>query len=973
MKTDLIQFDIQGTFKMYNMRLFGNDIILNPAASVNLTCFMQSFICCDEINDYPECNISNKKLDFIDENYYYQSLFLIRDNVGYADPNISFFNISFINFNCLRKEGWRTLILINRFSMDFILNNAIFSNCFLSHGLMKTAFLDLYQNNQNSVSSIAHIAFLDIKIEKYNAFEIQENQLFNSKGLFQFSSGTKFMLSMNNFILQSINVKNSIMNEKYCLFFENSDSFNQVEIIRLSISKVIGLGFIHASFTMIQAKEFYFLEITIIQTPIFSVKNQSIIYLESGIINNSISYATFFSSSDGCQIILNSTHHYNLSNAYGSIINSGIFFFNSSFYIIKLEKVLNFLMLQDSNCSFVRTSFDNLISNFLSQSFFKVISVINLNFLNVEGTQFTNIKASSCFTFESINFIPKSIINIYDVEVYGSFGISDTSLTNINFFFIVSLTSSIHTISIRNALFHDCETFSLIELRYYLIMMNLINVEFKNLTFSYAGLMNILVQDINMNDQTNSLISMEKIIVANSTWKDNVFLIASFNRTFTLTFFDCIVQSIFAYKFIELQSSEKSLKIFLKNVKIIKIEPKEKQSNFFFIFSNGYALDLIHVENATFYTFSGSFIFLIGKFNNITFKSFSGFNIFNKFRFFTFSQIFDKNANFIQKSKIWMSEMFFKDFFISLYPSIECWTRNVPIDFEFVNSTFELVNTNILFVFVSNSQLINIKIRSFNMLSIRNQNYFILLYLSGIFLSIDLENIYIFQGYNPTLMDLREIFNKIIIKNVVISTIFYVDYYMVIVTQQISDSLDYTEMNIENFTLINIGFETTYYSPISLFLIWQLDNLIISNIKVFDISTITKTLQGTSFVAEFENLKYVSLSGLIFIQTIWVNFDQTLKFHLIDNLYIGGSHFEMPLNPITLIRRFQAVYVLHCTQVIFENNLIIGMSTVEKPQFIYEETGVASFLVESTYEQLNNFEFTLIFKSKPTKKIYFLI
>lgn len=958
---------------MYNVRLFGNEIILNP--SVNLPCFMLSVICCDQINDYPECNITNKKMDHVDENYYYQSLFLLRENMGYNYyPNISFLNISFINFNSLTNEGWRTLILINTFSFGTILNNVLFLNSFLSHGFMKVVFLDLDQNNQDPIYKIGHITFLDTKIEKYNLFEIQEDQFLNSNGLFQFSSGIKFIILMDNFILQYINLKNSVTTEKYCFYFEDSGRFNQIEISRLFVDKVIGFGFINALFTFIQVKDFYFSQITLNGTPIFSLKNHSILHFQSGIITNLSNYffinvnnrqSSFFSSFDSCQIVFNSTYHYSISDNFGLTINSQISYVNSSFDIIKLENAYNFMILQDSNCSFIGTSFSNLISYFQGQSFFKILSVIYLNFLNFEGVQFINITSSSCFIFQSINFIPISIVNFYDIEVQGTYGIFDKLATNIKSVFIVSLTSSIHTISIRKALIHDCETFSLIELQYYLILMNLVDVEFKKLKFSYASLMFIFVQEIFMNDHTNSIVTMENMTIIDSLWDSNVFFIASINRAFNLSFFDCYLQNIFAFKFIELQSSEKNLKIFLKNNTILRTNFTERNSKFFLIFTDQYSLDRINVENFNLYNFCGSFIYLSGKFNNIIFKNFNGYNIFNdNFYFFRFQQIFEPNEKLIQKSKILISGMFFRDFIISPFPSHGFFTINVPIDLEFANSTYEKIQTWTLFLFQANDQLINIKIFFVNIF--QAQNYFILLFLNGKFIQIDLENIYIYQSYNFQLIDLRQIFKIILLKNIFISTIFYVEFYILIVSQQVSNSLDYKQMNIENFTVINLGFETKFYSPVSLFLIWQFDDLIMNNIKIFDISTITATLQGTAFIAEFENLKYVSLSGFIFIQTTSINLDQTLKFNIIENLNISGSHFEIPLT----VRRFQAFYVLRCVKVNFENNWIIGMSTVEKPQFIQEETGVASFLVGSSYEKLNNDGFTLNFTSKPNKTKY---
>ena len=957
-KINAFQIIVSSMFSIRNIRFFGNDIILSDFK--NNTCLRQRIVCCASlIND---CSVENKILIYNDEYIENKSFLLIKSTQTDEVPKLFLTNVVFLNFYSLQKEiGWKVLIISNALSKVFHLSNIKILNFYFAQGI----WLDL-QFSPNEFSNTNNISIANVFFENQSFALNQDKNSKNIKiGLFTFMNSSNYLINITNITIQSISNNNNLQN--YFFYFESNFEFQQnyVYINNLIFENNTDIGFLYGEgLFQIFISNFEIKNISYSkETYFFVLFNKSRILFNDGLFFMVFCSNLFLFSCEKCsEFSLNSVYITNFYGKFGFVSDSIISISNSQFE----SMISDYLMIiSRSYFSLIKTNFSSSIFN---QVAFKIFDSNNLIYneswcMNVSTPKFFSLQSESSIYWNLANIIVYFIRILNTKSDFLFFSIEDVLLN----FLILS------DIEILN-----CSSFFLMEAKTNCLLINIFNISLVNLSFSPRFFINIDQFSNEIIDVT--AINLSYFIFENCVFEGSMF---SFEISSVMVmiqidnfYFDsCNTKVLFNFQL--LPDFHKYYKVNLNKIYLIHMKGDINNSGFLYLVNSiDSQINSLLISNLDVNQCSSFQILNIRiKFNIIALYNISiSFIEMNNDSLITIYQIFETHDDLgsplnssliIQNMKILsthISENVERVIFIE--------TFNIPITINFTNSYFQEIKTR--FIFFLSSPLMKLISAYFFDLEFNHVKQifsdFFLIYSRVPVSEVSISNIYIYNSYTFYIILLSHMFDNIVVKKITIIILEYVLFCIIFIFQSDSQSTEYTKVEITNINLVDIAITNDWLSPMTVLFLVNFDELIMENIMIKNMRMNNKNpaasyASGLTYFGYIEFLNIASMNRIDFRQNVWANLDQVFRIRYVFYLLeIKNSQFEISWESI-LIRRFQTLYVIYSLNIFFENNVLIGMSTVEKPQFKFEEIGVVAFMAEESYDLGQSAYYSIVIKS----------
>ena len=947
-KTDVLQFAVSFELMIKNIRFLGNDLIL--LGLPNNLCSRSLTICCPSIND---CSLDSTNKNFPDEKIDRKSLFVLRAGTEHQLPKILFANVHFVNFNSIREGGWRSLLMAVNSSTHIELYNFSVINSFFSHGVL----LDV--NLQNETAQNNNMIIMDtILIQNYNPYNIKDSSFSKLKAaFFGFENILGLSLSICNLTLQSIVLLND---QKYVFLFKNDFNFSQPKayINQTKFDNTSGVGFITVDSSFeIHILDFLFKNSSIRNdNPLFMISNYSKLTLSHGLFSySSFVNTSLFRSQQNSEVMLHSIYVRDALGSYlGNFSDGNISIMNSGFEFLEADFLL---ILFRSNLSIVNSS---ISSSLFKVTVFQLIDLVNLIY---NQSWCTNVVTPNFFwvQLQERKNMNESRMMLYDIKV---FQLKSSSI------FLNVEDALIEFLFLRNFKLIDCSNFSLINLRAYFLVISLIDIWVDNVTFS-LGLIVIEKSSI-----VNNLayINMTGFSIQNCVFINNVFAFGTQNGVMSLQIEDFSFNNSNAYSLFEFQPSSEiddNYKIRLNNLSLIHMKGDLSDPGLLFLVSSinsvidSISLTNIIAENCT----SISIINLIAKFNHISLHNISlSFIAENHCNLMFIIQLSDNYhlINNVNSSFLSIVNLRIKAIVIAVYYTAIIITYDFPLEIYFQNAYIERLTSRIFFFIISPpKKLVHLDISDIELYNIQPifDDFFFIYGRTVSFSILSITNFYFHESNSFYLVYMLQMFDLVSFRNISIVGISYSLFYLILIGQYESKSATYSRVEFYNVSFVYLDLNNDYLSPISLVFLAVFDELVMENVLIKNIRNYNHDIRGIMYFGNIQDIQVATMVKIRFEQEIWSSLDQVFRVTYIHD-YFEVSDSKFQISSYENVRKFQCMFVYYAASIAFLNNELIGMSTIEKTQFLSEETGIVSFMTQDSYDFASTDNFFLLIKSK---------
>ena len=969
LKTDLFQIEISKYLKVSNIRMIGNELILFK----NLTCINEPILCCnDTANDVMnECNNQKNKINILEINFELSSLFILRPLQ--MAPEIMIVNVTFENINSIREDaGWRSLFLIYQkyYNISFI--NVRFYRCSLSHGFLyeKTYNFSESQSIQNKIFPfIRLLLWNNVNIEgdnKLTSFYFDNGLTEIPFSFFHFEFFEQILIQTHKMKVSSINMSDINKTVDYFIFDFDENSIIELNINELILQNIIGYGFVKMKNSLMVIKDFKISNCKIYQSSFFFL-DKSILMLNLGLINEIeiLLDVPFLICKNKSLLHFDSTYLQIFSNTFLKSDQSSLTFLNSLLRQIQLLNFNYFMIMVDSNLNITKTNIDNILLKKSSQSFIGIFSLkINIVLVYQKGLCL-DVIALNFFLYQSMSLNVSMYLEIKEIEFVSIKGVND--FPDIRpFFYLLNSLSAIESILFYQIYIHNFDDFSLFQISapYFNISVNEISLNSSNDFNSLLIQILISNEDNPYQDQFQSFLNINNFTILKVKWDLPIVFLNALTKNCTVSLKNCHFKNIFANSFFQFLSEENKLQILIENVNCFEIFKSFDDFLLPFLDLLYTSLSSLIISNITIFNCTTMNFVIIGKpfisiiINNLIVSQMN----YNQYYFMRFGSSSQAENPSIKMSILQINNLVVKNSFFSPYPFSGIFDVKYPFFIQFQNISLENFSSW-CFLFFQGTSKISGKL-VFLDFTLMLKFYFFLIYCDSFFDEALIQNIFVFEASYITLIDLRIYFRNMLFKNIHVSNVDLNDYYLIICTQQQSKKNgEISILEITNTTFLNVGFDSSYYSPISLILVWDITNLNVSNFQLINVVMRGPDLKIDFLCLEVSNVQMVTINSFSFLQTVLINLDQVFKIFGVENfLKISNSRFE--IRGKEALKKFQALIIIKCKYIEFVNNTVIGMSTLDRPQFIYEESGVLSFFADSSYVQNTQKIYFLFLKSK---------
>ena len=959
-KADLFQFIVDFEFSIKNIRFFGNDIVISDYK--NNLCLRQRKVCCFSfLND---CAINNTNFTIGNHNLDKNSMFLLKNDNEEKITKLSFTNVSFLNFYAVKEEvGWKQIIYVLGSAKTIFFLNFTLSNFFFPHGV-----LFAINNAFNFFKIMNKIKMENVLVENY-AFIYNQNNNFNEikDSCFIFQNFSTIFVNITNLKILSI-ILPSTSPSKYVFIFESAFNLPESELYinGLTFENNTDIGFIYVNTSLkIAINDFIFKNIlSTKETSLFAFFFNKL----NTMLNNGLFYAvssynsSLFLCQKGTNLILNSIKlNYmdsNIVNCSESPISIADFHFEN----IKADYLM---FISNANLTIVNSNFSSMI---LKQAAFFLSNISNIIY---NESWCMNISTPKFIFFHSTNFnvSTRSKILFFFIRIlYTS--------NDLIFLDIEDLTADV--LFLRDFQISDCSSLLLINIKASFQTVDIFNISIKRLKYSSHYLIYL-----EQTDQSNylftdiSCVKLTHIVIQNCVFENKIFSFKVLNNVVMLEINDFNFDSTNANSLFEFQSIStmyKYFKVFLNNFTLTQMKGDISDSGLLYVVNSITSpVDSIVITNLIVsHCTSIQILHLRSKYNYIIIANLSiSFIYQNNDNFMIIEQPYEDDD--ISSSKMNCSLSFYnvriKSAVIATKISIAILiiTYNRPVKIYFNNSYIENFKLGTMFYLSSPLiRLISVDIfylEFYNVKSI-NDNFFFLYSSDAPMCNVSISNIYIHDSDTFFLILLTQMFDNINIKNITIVNIHYNLYYIIAIFQAESQSTEYAKVEIDHFIFLDVELNNDWDSIMSYLAFAVFNELMMENVIIKNMISYEFDLPGISYFGLVGTLIKVRLNKIDFFQNIWSNLDQVFLIEYIsDYLEVINSRFEIEWRTPPM-RRFQSLYVIYSYNVVFINNEFIGMSTIERPEYKFEEIGVVSFMAEESYEVPSSGVYNLLIKSK---------
>lgn len=413
----------------------------------------------------------------------------------------------------------------------------------------------------------------------------------------------------------------------------------------------------------------------------------------------------------------------------------------------------------------------------------------------------------------------------------------------------------------------------------------------------------------------------------------------------------------------------------------------------FLIWKNvqNYYTQIINIEYSPFFLIeNGNFSESILTRNKISLKVTNCFITFRNFTFFALKEsigffqggtvIFDavffleilysNSLNFIETydANLIINSTFVKgcSFLSYLGTIFSISSSEKPIFFEFKNSFCENVYLYRFFLFKSILKQISINIfklkfvKIFGVFNSRFNQLFFLDLFSGYADVINFTNVTIYDSESLLMIFLTTGFNKVLIKDVIMINIWNVCYYILTIYNYNNAKSVNTEIKIEDFYIKNM--KQGRFLP--LYYIKNTQTVNFTSYTHINVTTTMEIYQGNKYIYLFQlyTVTYFIIDKICFVHNSPTLANVIFLFEKVLNLNFSNSIIKSD-SLQSWIRKLQVLSITSFKNVVFVNNTVIGMSGVDPPGTMMDETGAISFLCENLYGLVAGNNCTLDFSS----------
>lgn len=282
------------------------------------------------------------------------------------------------------------------------------------------------------------------------------------------------------------------------------------------------------------------------------------------------------------------------------------------------------------------------------------------------------------------------------------------------------------------------------------------------------------------------------------------------------------------------------------------------------------------------------------------------------------------------------------------------------------NNSFDNVIAYRIYQFESYSKNVNIEVHIsyfVHMQGVWNGRYFYYFLVEadvGSMKDIVLTDINIRDSKILELLRVGTAARKIVINNATLSNIDLVCYYILVLSNWYLNDYPNSSIEINNLTLKNLN----YGRAISCFYLELFEKITINNLIMINIScpwsiVITKTV--VNFL-EIYSPQLANISNIFLLHNSLSSAFYTVFVWNVALFYLNNSQFYSHVPDG--MRKFQVLGISNFQKAYFTNNTINGMSSIESPIFINDETGVVSFTGSGSYELDKRNPCSVVFASK---------
>lgn len=539
LKTSSFSFEIYGNFSIYNIRILGNDIVLEESE-----CLEQPRICChsENFNDLKDnCSLIDRitVVDDLTRLTSFRAMFALRVflNEPYifsALPTLNLVNFHFNNtYSTKGSKGWLTIILLNSAYFDVSIRNSVFADNMLPYGYLcqlefsedpyyKILGLEKKPLELNSKSSFL---FENILIQNYNSFNVKEiyGVWMSSSSIFKFSiiENSIKEIVLSNISIHRINLLPS--SYKFCFSFvylDISKNISKVNISKLIFREVIGLGMLEIKNYIAFLSQIRIDNINKSTNDVISVQNDSILYIEYSFISRLTFIENYFLIiSEESLIIINQASFENLKESMCFFTMSSIIINNTTFEYIYLNQEEKSMFFYESNLTLTNSKILNSIfpSSFGNIFFFYIQTSLLLIYRDSLCYNVTSLKI---FEIQAASLTPR--IDIANIELIQIKGVRKSSIYF--YFFVVHCEAApVYSAIMDNLFIHDCQgvqvffvmpNYNVLVLRniriinywslhYYVFIL----AQLKKNLLSLALLQNITIENVNVQRAVPMLVS----------------------------------------------------------------------------------------------------------------------------------------------------------------------------------------------------------------------------------------------------------------------------------------------------------------------------------------------------------------------------------------------------------------------------------------------------------------------------------
>ena len=285
------------------------------------------------------------------------------------------------------------------------------------------------------------------------------------------------------------------------------------------------------------------------------------------------------------------------------------------------------------------------------------------------------------------------------------------------------------------------------------------------------------------------------------------------------------------------------------------------------------------------------------------------------------------------------------------------------------HSSFDNVIAYRIYQFESYTKNVNIEIHDADfaqMQGVWNGRYFYYFLVEadvGSMKNVILVNISVRDSKILQLIQIGTAASKILINNATLSNIKLVCFYIITISNWYLNDYPNSSIEINQLTLKDLH----YGRAISCFWFDSFEKIAINNLSMINISCpLSIILEKTSVnFLEIYSHQLINLNHIYLFHNSLSSAFYAIYIFNVALFYLNNSQFFS--NVPDGMRRFQVLGISSFQNVFFTNNTINGMSSIESPIYINDETGVASFTGSGSYELNENYPCDVVFASN----IYF--